>query len=120
MIHLQSKTTCVPTTSESDCRLKKASDYKNKMHSDETDSETQIRLQKIRESIKRKHSYTLKTSGLKNPGHLKMTQFGSNILLLTRFLVKFRGNFTKKLATRILGQEKKQNGGARRSGRKNT
>jgi hypothetical protein len=26
-------------------------------------------------------TYTLKTSGLKNLGHLKMTQFGSNTLL---------------------------------------
>ena len=31
--------------------------------------------------------YTLKTSGLKYPGHLKMTQFGSNVLLLTRLVV---------------------------------
>ena len=28
--------------------------------------------------------YTLKTSGLKYPAHLKMTQFGSNVLHLAR------------------------------------
>ena len=28
--------------------------------------------------------YSLKTSGLKYPGHLKMTQFGPNVPLLTR------------------------------------
>ena len=33
--------------------------------------------------------YTLKTSGLKIPGHLKMTQFGSKMLLLTRLWVTF-------------------------------
>ena len=30
---------------------------------------------------------TIKTSGLKYPGHLKMTQFGSNVFLLTRLVV---------------------------------
>ena len=33
---------------------------------------------------------TLKTSGLKIPGHLKMTQFGSELLLLTRLWVTFQ------------------------------
>ena len=30
---------------------------------------------------------TIKTSGLKYLDHLKMTQFGSNVLLLTRLVV---------------------------------
>ena len=31
--------------------------------------------------------FNKKTSGLKYPGHLKMTQVGSNVLLLTRLVV---------------------------------
>ena len=56
--------------------------------------------------------YTLKTSGLKYPGHLKMTQFGSNVLLLTHLVVTFGSILEENVWPGIPGQRKKQDGGA--------